>query len=296
MDPATARRAVEACGARIDGSAAAPATTARKRSALFSALEHAVELGRLPSNPLETLKVSRRVSSDVVDRRVVVNPTQARELLAAAGRLYPSLEAFFACLCYAGLRPAEARHLRRDDFNLPESGWGDLTLAGSTQASGRAWADSGTADEDRSLKHRLNTQVRQVPAHPELIATLRRHLDAFECSPDGRLFVARFGIAGRPLPRPLSKPIPMGTVYPVWKLARAEVLTDADVASPLAKRPYDLRHAAVSTWLNAGVPPTQVAEWAGHGVNILLRVYAKSVYGQEELARRRIDAALSDKG
>jgi integrase len=88
----------------------------------------------------------------------------------------------------------------------------------------------------------------------------------------------------------------MGTVYRVWKLARAEALTEADVASPLAKRPYDLRHAAVSTWLNAGVPPTQVAEWAGHSVNVHLRVYAKCVHGQEELARRRIHAALSDEG
>lgn len=28
----------------------------------------------------------------------------------------------------------------------------------------------------------------------------------------------------------------------------------------LARTPYDLRHAAVSTWLNGGVPPTTVAE------------------------------------
>jgi len=49
----------------------------------------------------------------------------------------------------------------------------------------------------------------------------------------------------------------------------------------------------VSLWLNAGVPPTQVAEWAGHSVNVLLRVYAKCVYGQDEIARRRIQAALA---
>lgn len=61
---------------------------------------------------------------------------------------------------------------------------------------------------------------------------------------------------------------------------------------PLAKRPYDLRHACVSTWLNAGVPATQVAEWAGHSVEVLMRVYAKCVYGQEEAARNRIEAAL----
>jgi hypothetical protein len=48
----------------------------------------------------------------------------------------------------------------------------------------------------------------------------------------------------------------------------------------------------VSLWLNAGVPATQVAEWAGHSVNVLLRVYAKCVDGQDELAKRRIEAAL----
>ncbi len=34
--------------------------------------------------------------------------------------------------------------------------------------------------------------------------------------------------------------------------------------------PYDLRHAAMSTWLNGGVPAAQVAEWAGHSVEVLL--------------------------
>ena len=65
-----------------------------------------------------------------------------------------------------------------------------------------------------------------------------------------------------------------------------------EFASPLARRPYDLRHAAVSTWLNAGVPATQVAEWAGHSVAVLLQIYAKCLAGQEELARTRIDATL----
>jgi hypothetical protein len=40
------------------------------------------------------------------------------------------------------------------------------------------------------------------------------------------------------------------------------------------------------------VPPAQVAEWAGHSVNVLLRVYAKCIDGQDEVARQLIDAAL----
>ncbi len=84
------------------------------------------------------------------------------------------------------------------------------------------------------------------------------------------------------------------TYHPVWKAARQAVFTDAEVRSPLARRPYDLRHAAVSTWLNAGVAPTQVAEWAGHGVAVLLRTYAKCIVGQDEIARRRIAEALAE--
>jgi len=38
--------------------------------------------------------------------------------------------------------------------------------------------------------------------------------------------------------------------------------------------------------------PTQVAEWAGHSVDVLLRIYAKCVVGQDELAKRRISEAL----
>jgi integrase len=71
------------------------------------------------------------------------------------------------------------------------------------------------------------------------------------------------------------------------------VLTTVEQRSPLAKVPYHLRHAAVSLWLNAGVPAAQVAEWAGHSPNVLLRVYAKCIYGQEGAARRRIEAALA---
>jgi hypothetical protein len=44
--------------------------------------------------------------------------------------------------------------------------------------------------------------------------------------------------------------------------------------------------------LNGGVYPTQVAEWAGHSVDVLLRIYAKCVVGQDELAKRRISEAL----
>ena len=55
----------------------------------------------------------------------------------------------------------------------------------------------------------------------------------------------------------------------IFHKARAEAFTGTEAASPLARRPYDLRSAAVSTWLNAGTPAAQVAAWAGHSPDVL---------------------------
>jgi hypothetical protein len=35
-----------------------------------------------------------------------------------------------------------------------------------------------------------------------------------------------------------------------------------------------------------------VAEWAGHSVEVLLRIYAKCLDGGDALVRRRVEAAL----
>lgn len=80
----------------------------------------------------------------------------------------------------------------------------------------------------------------------------------------------------------------------VWKQARELALIPAQVASPLAATPYSLRHAAVSTWLNAGVPVAEVAVRAGHSVEVLTKVYAKCLYGQRELVNDRIAAVLGE--
>jgi len=96
---------------------------------------------------------------------------------------------------------------------------------------------------------------------------------------------------GRPVAQPFVRPISSGTTGRVWAIARRAALTEGQQVSPLARRPYDLRHACVSTWLAAGVAPTQVARWAGHSVAVLLRVYAHCVDGQEATALRQIKAA-----
>jgi hypothetical protein len=58
-------------------------------------------------------------------------------------------------------------------------------------------------------------------------------------------------------------------------------------------RPYDLRYAAVSLWLNSGVPATEVARRAGHGVGVLLKIYAHCIDGQADAATQCISDALA---
>lgn len=41
-------------------------------------------------------------------------------------------------------------------------------------------------------------------------------------------------------------------------------------------RPYDLRHVAISRWLEAGIPVTQAANWAGNTSEVIWKHYAGS--------------------
>lgn len=302
--PDILRAVLTAIGSKRNGEMAATTTTRRKRMTLYNILDFATEKELLGKNPLIDAKKSTKSQASVlrqVDRRSVVNPIQARTLLAAIGQREPSgprLVAFFGLMYYAALRPEEAAALRKEHMSLPpmswsdeherwefaenDEGWGELHLECARPEIEAVWTDSDNNDEERGLKHRDPHEGRSVPCPPELTALLHDHLAKYGTAPDGRLF---YGLrnGGR-----------IGsTVYGrAWAAARATVFTPEVQASPLAKRPYDLRHAAVSTWIKAGVEIPRVAEWAGHSVAVLMRVYAKFIDGGEHAARARVAEAL----
>ncbi|SET57028.1 tyrosine-type recombinase/integrase [Nonomuraea wenchangensis] len=286
------RPALDALALRLDGQQAGANTIRRKRAVLHHVFEYAVELEELPSNPLHRIKWKAPKTTETVDPRVVVNPGQARELLVAltyVGKRQRDgkgrgrrLMAMFACMYFAALRPGEAVSLREQDCHLPANGWGRLTLDSSRPEVNRRWTDTGDAHELRGLKHRGEDDVRRIPIPPELVKILRQHIEDFGVAPDGRLFRSERG------------GVVASTAYTeVWQEARTLALTPVQVASPLARRPYDLRHAAVSLWLNGGVPAPEVAARAGHGVDVLLRVYAKCIDGQEDIVNQRIADVLT---
>jgi integrase len=110
---------------------------------------------------------------------------------------------------------------------------------------------------------------------------LRRHLGDHGTTPDGRLFRgARGGM--------LSE-----SVYGrAWHAARQAALGPGLAATALARRPYDLRHAALSLWLNASGAPAEVAARAGTSARVLHEVYLHCTDGQQDAVSQRIEDAL----
>jgi integrase len=123
---------------------------------------------------------------------------------------------------------------------------------------------------------------RTVPCPPELTALPHEHISRNGLGEDGRVFVGARNRAE----------LPKGTVNRAWREARRAAFTVEVCESPLAETPYDLRHAAVSTWLNGGVPAADVASWAGHSVEVLLTIYARCLDGSAAVLRKRIEKAL----
>lgn len=282
----TARKGLEAIAVLKNGRPAAAKTFARKRATYTNFLSYAVELEILLSNPLARIQWTLEKVEDVVDPRVVANPNQVRAILAKVHEHDQRYVAFFGCMYFALMRPAEVAKLNVSQCNLPKTGWGRLDLEESAPRPGAQWTDDGQVHEDRSLKHRSRKTVRPVPIPPEHVRLLRKHIDEYGTAPDGRLFRSRRAGAGI-----LSE----STYGKVWKDARGKALGDK-AKTRLAKRPYDLRHAGVSLLLAAGVDPAEVAARAGHSIEVLLRVYAKCIDGKSATQNKKIDDALADDG
>ncbi|MEV0177701.1 tyrosine-type recombinase/integrase [Streptomyces sp. NPDC050625] len=289
-DAQVLRKALDALGRKLDGKPAAARTALRKRACLSDVLGMAAEAKYFTTsvNPLQSVQWTAPRTAEELDPEAVANPRQVRRLLAAVqaqSERGQRLEAFFGCLYYAGLRPAEAIHLQKSQCRLPERGWGTLILRGGTVRAGRSWTDDGSAHEKRSLKWRAPEDSRPVPIPPACVRLLRRHIERFGTAADGRLFrTNRDGL------------VQESGYGEVWAKARTSALTTEEANSPLAQRPYDLRHAGISFWLSSGVDPAEVARRAGHSLAVLFRVYAKVLAQSQERANRRIDAALEEWG
>ena len=280
-DPRVIRAALDGLCARLDGSRAAANTVSRKRAVFHGALSHAVELGLLPANPISRVRWHAPRATAAVNPATVASPAQVRAILSQVSCIRPELAAFFGCLYYAALRPEEAVAVRREDLILPAQGRGTIILATACPRSGTAWTSTGGPYEARGLKHRPAGTTRVIPIPPVLVRILHRHLRDHGTAPDGRLFRgARGGM--------LSE-----SVYGrIWHAARQAALGPELAGTALARRPYDLRHAALSLWLNATGAPAEVAARAGNSARVLHDVYLHCIDSQQDHLSQQIEDAL----
>ncbi|MBV9023095.1 MAG: tyrosine-type recombinase/integrase [Streptomycetaceae bacterium] len=281
-DPGKVETVLAALGTRLDGTAAAASSVLRNRRIMNLAMGYAIKHQILRSNPLPKGRGEGTAPkvAQAIDKRSLLNPGQVAQLLEwigerpRRGRLY---RAFFATLYYAGLRPEEAVALRVSDATLPEAGWGEFLIHQAQPEVGSQWTDDGEVHEERELKGRAEGETRPVPIHPSLVATLREIIEAYQLKPADLLFPGEGGgmLSGSVFRR-------------VWAKARQKVLVEYEYASPVGKRVYDLRHTCLTTWLNNGIPPAQVAEWAGNSVPVLLATYARCIVGQQADYLKRV--------
>ncbi|WP_393098841.1 hypothetical protein [Streptomyces sp. LN325] len=166
-------------------------------------------------------------------------------------------------------RPGGARHCTND-----------LDARGRVPEVGKQWTDTGEIHEERDLKGRADGETRGAPGHPALTRILRQHIEDERLKPGDLLFQGENGgiLAGSAIRR-------------AWRGARKAVLPPHVFDSPTGRRVYDNRHTRLTKWLNDGIPPAQVADWAGNSVPVLLATYARCVDGQLPDLKRRLEAA-----
>lgn len=163
----------------------------------------------------------------------------------------------------AGLRPSEARALHIEDLDLPAEGWGSILVRRAITDAGDSF--TGAGEEEGVTKTGTS---RTVPIPPVLVSILR---DCAGERTSGLLVATRSG-----------QPVTISNWGRAWRAARGD--------KPW--RLYDLRHACATTWLGAGVPIGTVARRMGHSPDVLLRVYAGALTGDDEIANSRIEAVL----
>jgi integrase len=252
----------------LKGQPLSASVASRYRKVAHACLRRAVDLGIIDVDPWPPAPKgrSRRKAARqrrAVDVRVLPNPVTMAATIEAI-RTYQrgsrTYQLMTAVAYYAGLRPSEVVMLRPRALHLPGSGWGRIDV----MEADIDWDESG---EPKSGE-------RSVPIPPRLVAMLRTWIDEFRPDKDDLIFRTRND----------RRPTPSN-----WSRALKRALSTVG-HRPL--RVYDCRHAAATTWLQAGVPLGEVARRLGHSVETLVSTYVGALQGDEQVANERIEAII----
>lgn len=172
------------------------------------------------------------------------------------------------------MRPSEVAGLQVADLTLPPDGCGTTRLRGAITSPGTRYTDTAGTRDSKGLKHRPTGAVRSVPLPPDVVATLRAHLERWPAV-DGLVF-----------PNANGRSVTAENYGKVWNRTKAELWPAGHHLA--GTTPYDLRHAAATSMLRAGVAPSEVARRLGHsrdtGINTHKHVHRAASGGAVNLA------------
>ncbi len=258
----------------------APSSIGNIRTIVRSAFKAAYKRRLIDWDPWEAVEWSAPRDVEQVDADVVMDPAQIMAMAKACGARHRGYECFVLVQGFCALRPSEARELRRRDFDLDARPATVTTCGNYTDVSDR-YLDEGESRE-RPLEGRGAKARRTVPVPDLLVPRLRAHLDDLVPDrPDALVFTTSKGIR-----------IHLSNFHrSVWGPAREALF---DEASPLRRvRRHDLRHAAITTWLNSGVLPKTAQQWSGHRrLSVLLDTYVGVMRDDAATSLARVEGAL----
>lgn len=244
-------------------------TASRHRKVARACVRRAVELEVLAADPWPPAPKGRSRRKAVrkrsgVDVRRLPDPVTMVRVMEAIPSHQPSsrmYQVMVAVMYYGGLRPSEVVMLRPGALHLPVEGWGRIDVV--------------EADISFDEPGEPKTGERSIPIPEVLVAMLRAWIETKQIGEQEPLFRTRND--NRP-------------THSNWARTWQRALRQTG-HKPL--RVYEIRHAAATTWLGAGVPLGEVARRMGHSVETLVSTYVGALTGDEQVANQRIDEALA---
>ncbi len=258
------------------------ASLKRTRAVLRGAFKSAYKRRLIEWDPWTALEWKLPPDLDRIDSELVMDPAQVFELADACGVIDRRYHCFVLIQGLCGLRPGEARDLRRRDLDV-RSTPGTVTVGGSYSDVGHQFFDPGESRR-RPLKGRGPRATRSIAIPTRLVPLLHAHLEefvgeradalVFTTAAGSRINLSRFNVN-------------------VWSPAREKLFAE-DSALRHVRR-HDLRHSAITTWLNCGVTLKTAQRWSGHKTaSVLLDTYLGVVRDDASISLGRVDQALEE--
>jgi len=268
----------------LDGTARvlAPTTIARTRAVVRAAFTSARRRRLIDWDPWDAVEWRLPPDEHQIDADLVMDPQQVFALAAACGAINPRYECFVLIQGFCGLRPGETRDLRRRDLALDDTP-AEVTVRGTYTDTPARFFDDGESRE-RPLKGRGRRSRRTIPIPRQLVPRLHEHLDTYVgAGADALVFTI-----------PNGRRIDLTNFNrDVWAPAREAVFPED---SPLRKvRRHDLRHSAITAWLNRGVTLKTAQRWSGHRTaSVLLDTYLGVMRDDAGLSLARVEELLDE--